>query len=335
MKPPVSIAILGYGFMGRTHASVYRMLPSARVAAIVDPRVEETRAVLASRQWDVPVFADYASAAAAVDVSAVDICLPTDLHADAALEAFADGRHVFCEKPIALTVADAERMVAASVAARRQLMIGHCIRFWPEYAELKRLADSGQHGRLVSLSLSRRNERPEYAVGGWVNNPARCLGAALDLHIHDTDFVCHLLGVPRAVSARGVREPSGWNGMAATYDFGPRGPLVFADGAWNYPGGWGFQMRFSAVFENAALDFDSRANPTLLLTVRGSGPVPVPLPDPPADGYHRELAYFCGRLAAGLPIETCTGTQASESLAVVLAEIQSAAACGPPVALNL
>jgi predicted dehydrogenase len=328
-----TVAIIGFGFMGAVHAEVYRLLASARVVAIVDPRVDEVRATLRGRGWDMPVFPDYAAAAAQSDFSVVDICLPTDLHLKTALQAFVDGRHVFCEKPIALTVAEAEQMTAAAHAAGRQFMVGHCIRFWPEYEALKRAVDSGEFGRLVSLSLSRRNARPDYAVGGWVNDPARCVGAALDMHIHDTDFVCHLLGAPRAVSARAVRESTGWNSIASAYDFGPDGPLVFADGAWNYPQGWGFQMRFSAVFENAAMDFDSRANPTLTLTAAGEAPRPVTLPEPPTDGYRRELEYFINRLEADLPIETSTGAQAARSLAVTLAEIESAAS-GNPVSLN-
>jgi predicted dehydrogenase len=327
------IAIIGYGFMGAMHADVYRRLGSAQVAAIVDPRVSDVRAKLLEHGWDIPVFADYESAAARSGFSVVDICLPTDLHLDVALKAFAGGKHVFCEKPIALNVRDAEAMTAAARAAGRQFMVGHCIRFWPEYEALKQVVDAGEFGRLVSLSLSRRNSRPDYAVGGWVNDPERCVGAALDMHIHDTDFICHLLGSPRAVSARGVREPSGWNSIASTYDFGPDGPLVFADGAWNYPPGWGFQMRFSAVFERAAMDFDSRANPSLMLTAGGNAPQPMALPTPSTDGYHRELEYFIGRIEAGLPIETSTGDQAARSLAVTLAEIESAAS-GQPVSLN-
>ena len=323
----------GFGFMGRKHADIYRQLPDAEVVGVVDPRRGELQESLTSRMGHVPVFADFASALAAVDFSVVDICLPTDLHRDIALQAFTAGKHVFCEKPIALTSDDAAAMTDAARKAGRQFMVGHCIRFWPEYEALKRAVDSGVFGRLISLSLSRRNARPDYAVGGWVNDPARCVGAALDMHIHDTDFVCHLLGYPRVVSARGVREPSGWNSIASTYDFGPDGPLVFADGAWNYPAGWVFQMRFSAVFENAAMDFDSGANPTLTITVGSEAPRPVPLPEPPTDGYHRELEYFISRIEAGLPIETSTGAQAARSLAVTLAEIESAAS-GKPASLN-
>jgi predicted dehydrogenase len=316
--------------MGATHAAVYRLLPSVQVVAIVDPRLEETRTALATKGWEIPVFSDYASAAAAGDFSVVDICLPTDLHLEMALKAFSDGCHVFCEKPIALTVGDAEKMVQAGVVACRQLMIGHCIRFWPEYVELKRVVDSGEHGRLLSLSMSRRTGRPGYTAGDWVNRPERCLGAALDLHIHDTDFLVFLLGLPEAVTSRGIQETTGWNSITSQYQYGQL--QVTAEGAWNYPKNWGFQMRFSAVFERAVLDFDSRAISSLMLTVGDQPPMPVTSPlaaGVPANiaglgGYYHELAYFTQRLKAGLPVDISNGQQATQSLRVVLAEIESA-----------
>ena len=83
-----------------------------------------------------------------------DICLPTDLHRATALQAFAAGKHVFCEKPIALSTEDAMVMTEAALLADRQLMVGHCIRFWPEYVELKRMVDSGKQGRLLSCVLA-------------------------------------------------------------------------------------------------------------------------------------------------------------------------------------
>ena len=254
-----------------------------------------------------------------VECSVVDICLPTDLHRSIALEAFAAGKHVFCEKPIALTRNDASAMTLAAHQADRQFMVGHCIRFWPEYIELKRIVDSGEHGRLLSLSLSRRTGRPGYSIGDWVNKPDRCLGAALDLHIHDTDFLLHLLGAPEAVVSQGLRDETGWSSISTQYHY--EGRIVTADGAWNYPANWGFQMRYTAVFERAVLDFDSRS--VLTLAAGESGPVALSMP--PHDGYYHELAYFIGCLERGEPVSISTGEQASASLDLVLAEIESAA----------
>ena len=240
---------------------------------------------------------------------------------------------MFCEKPIALTLDAAREMIAAAQGAQRQLMIGHCIRFWPEYAELKRLVDSGAQGRLLSLSMSRRTGRPGYTAGNWVNQPGRCLGAALDLHIHDTDFLSHLLGTPRAVVSQGIEDETGWSSITTQYHF--RDLLVSAEAAWNYPPKWGFQMRFAAVFERAVLDFDSRNTPSLTLTVGDSSPAPVTVPQTPGalGGYYHELAYFVDCVRRDVPVTISTGEQATESLRVVLAEIESAQ-MKKPVHLN-
>ena len=329
----VSCLIAGFGFMGRLHAGVLAKMTDVVVAGVFDLRGAEIHEGLRSAGIEAPVFNNLGQAISQTKCDVVDICLPTDLHYETAEAAFVAGRHVFCEKPLALNVADADAMVRAAREAGRQLMVGHCIRFWPEYMVLQELVRSEEQGALVSLSLSRRNARPDYAVGGWTDDPARCVGAALDMHIHDTDFVCHLLGAPRAVSSRGFREPTGWNSIASLYDFGPKGPLVFADGAWNYPPGWGFQMKFSAVFERGALDYDSRGEPTLLLTPGNEPPRPVALPAYPPDGYHAELAYFFSCLRDGLPVEKSTGAQAALSLRVTLAEIESATRGGTAVSL--
>lgn len=326
------VAIIGGGFMGAMHARVYRSLPDARVVAVVDPRADVARAALASCGLaDVPVFPDYDSASAHCDFSIADICLPTDLHKENVLRALADAKHVFCEKPIALTMEDAKEMVEAARISARQFMVGHCIRFWPEYVELKRLADSREYGQLLSLSMARRTGCPGYSADNWVNRPDRCLGAALDLHIHDTDFLVYLLGTPHSVDSVGIQSATGWNSIATHYHY--KDVLATAEGAWNYPGNWGFQMRFSAVFEKAVLDFDSRGEPRLSLTTGKLPPAPVNLAQElsekgeqaqPKDGYFHELAYFVNCIESGTPVQVSTGVHASDSLRVVLAEIESA-----------
>ena len=314
------VLLAGFGFMGKKHADVYHLFPDVCVVAVVDPRGEDLgESLRASHLEGVPVFASLASAMEEVEFSVVDICLPTDIHRTIALEAFAAGKHVFCEKPIALTRSDASDMTLAAHQSDRHFMVGHCIRFWPEYITLKRIVDSGEHGRLLSLSLSRRTGRPSYSVDDWVNKPDRCLGAALDLHIHDADFLLHLLGAPEAVFSQGLRDETGWSSISTQYLYDGR--IVTADGAWNYPANWGFQMRYTAVLERAVLDFDSRS----ALTLAAGKAEPIALSMPPHDGYYHELAYFIGCLERDKPVSISTGEQASASLDLVLAEIESAA----------
>lgn len=323
-----NVLLIGFGFMGRTHAGIYARLPDVRVTGIVDNNGKLSESILnENHATGVPVFADLASAVSAVDVSVVDICLPTDLHCGIAQAAFAAGKHVFCEKPIALKREEATLMIEAARRADRQFMVGHCIRFWPEYVALREMTDSGAHGRLVSLSMIRRTGRPNYSVGDWVNQPERCRGAALDLHIHDVDFLLHLLGHPEGLVSQGLRDETGWNTISTQYAYAGR--RVTAEGGWNYPSSWGFQMGFSAVFERAALDYDSRQG--LFLTTENSEPVRVSVSS--LEGYHHELAYFIGCLERGEPVTISTGAQAAASLDLVLTEIESASH-GQPISLS-
>ncbi|MFA6286181.1 MAG: hypothetical protein WC661_02260 [Opitutaceae bacterium] len=169
------------------------------------------------------------------------------------------------------------------------------------------------------------------------------MGAALDLHIHDTDFVLHLLGTPPAVFARGTRDQGGWSHIFTHYLYPD--VVVQAEGGWNYPDQWGFQMAFQAVFEHGAVEYDSGATPTLRLVRTGGKP--EPLPYVPAGGqasgttgnlsslggYANELAAFLDCVATRRAPALATLSQSTESLRVVLAELASVES-GSPVNLS-
>ena len=258
--------IVGFGFMGGMHAQIYQQLPNAAIVAVVDPDLASARTKLTSLGMSAELFATLEEALRAVPANFVDICLPTFLHAEAVLEAVAAGKAVFCEKPLATSVSDGEAMVTAAEKKGVTLMIGHCIRFWPEYVACKQLIDSGKAGRLLSLTLQRRSARPAYSKDNWLHDASKSCGAALDLHIHDTDWVLHLLGKPDSVQSHGVRDAGGWSHIFTRYHY-EDGPEVHAEGGWNYPPQWGFQMAFQAVFENGTMEYDSRATPTTRIIV--------------------------------------------------------------------
>lgn len=324
------VLLSGFGFMGRIHARVLRGLSGVEIAGVADPRGEEVRGALREEGCaETPLYTDLKTALQASDCDAVDLCVPTDLHRAQAGLAFACGKHVFCEKPLALNMEDAEAMVAGAEQAGVYLMVGQCIRFWPEYRELERVVRCGELGALRSLSLTRLAGRPGYTVGDWVGDPARCVGAALDLHIHDVDFVHGLLGVPKAVTSRGVRYPSGWDHITTLYDYD--GLCVSAEGGWDHPSGWGFRMGYHAVFDGGTLDFESTASPALTRCLANGKPQPVipPVVDAPhpegLGAYAAELDHFLSSVQRNEQPHISTGRQAAESLRVVLAEIESAA----------
>jgi predicted dehydrogenase len=331
-----NIALVGFGFMGTMHAQIYHKLRDARIVAVVDQQKAKAKRSLAKLGIDAPVFGTLEEALTAASVDVVDICLPTDLHAPFALRAIAAGKHVFCEKPLALTAADGRKIAAAAKKAGVFLQVGQCIRFWPEYMAFEAFVKSGKAGKLLSLTLQRRAGRPTYSVGDWLNDGKRSGGAALDLHIHDTDFVHHLLGKPSAVTSVGTKDKSGWSHIFTTYHF--KNVAVTAEGGWNYPKNWGFQMAFQAVFERGAVEFDSGANPTLWVTLGNGKKQPLPFKNPGVGesstgagnlsslgGYYNELSAFVSCLESKQRPKVATGEQAADSLTTALAEIQSAA----------
>jgi predicted dehydrogenase len=316
------------------HASVYRALPDVEIVGIADsfPGVKALAAKLGIATTIAPSLTALLKM---VDCNVVDICLPTDLHVQTLIVAARAGKHIFCEKPLALEVAHAEKALREVKKAGVALQVGQCIRFWPEYQALERFMKSGRGGRLVSLSLQRRASRPDYSRDNWLHKSARSKGAALDLHIHDTDYILHLLGKPKGVHSVGRKQNGAWSHLFTNYIY--PNTAVTAEGGWDLPPNFGLQMAFQTVFEDAYVDFDSSTSPSLHLTLGRGKREPMPFLKPTLKssgattgnisdlgGYFNELAYFCTQLRKGKKPAIATGPQALESLRTVLAEIKSA-----------
>ena len=318
--------------MGSMHAQAYGQIRGAQICGLVDTRAGASR-TMEALGISAPLFKDLEAALAKVDADMVDICLPTPLHEKAALMALAHGKAVFLEKPIALEMAAAKRIVGAAAKSGLPVQVGHCIRFWPEYQALEELVKSGRPGRLLSLSLQRRSPAPTHSIGDWLLDEEQSGGAAVDLHIHDTDFVLHLLGRPDAVTSSATEDRNGLSHIFTSYDFGDK--AVVSEGGWNYPPKWGFQMAYQAVFERCAVEFDSRTGTFITQGTTAKKPLPVRQPRVGASkaktgnisslgGYYNELASFLGCLEAGKMPVLATPQQAADSLRVVLAEVESA-----------
>lgn len=133
----VKVAIIGAGFMGSMHAEVYGQLPNVKVAAIVDTRGEKAK-FLAEKVGAIP-YLTIDQVFSKPDITIVDICLPTFLHKEFVIKAAEAKKDIVCEKPIALTLEDAKEMVDICKKNRVRFMVAHVIRFWPEYAFIKKI----------------------------------------------------------------------------------------------------------------------------------------------------------------------------------------------------
>ncbi len=186
----INVAILGMGGMGWFHATRLLQLSNVQLVAIADiepDRLNAKRGVtinLGGSEKEVDLsgvarFGDAGELIRRADAEVIDICLPSYLHAPYAIEALQAGKHVLCEKPMALTVEDADRMIAAARAAGRALMIAQCIRFWPECLFLRDCARDGRFGRLLSLNIFRLGGRLIWSWQNWFLDPARSGGAVI------------------------------------------------------------------------------------------------------------------------------------------------------------
>jgi len=288
----VKIGILGLGFMGAAHIGAFSKLPGVEVAAVssgnalaLSGDLSQTGGNLGREggKYDfskVRKYKDWRDLTADKDLDAVDICLPTDLHAPAAAAALQTGKHVLCEKPMALTTEECDRMIALARQHNRVLMIAQVLRFWPEYLYLKEFVSGGKYGRIQSATFVRRSGIPDWSK--WLTDSNRSGGAILDMLIHDLDQILWLFGAPKRLAGKSLGEI---DTVSATLLY-PNGPEVRVQGGWFAPG-TPFAMGFNVRAERAELEL----TPEGLRLNDASGNTTVLKPEGP-DGYEAETAYF-------------------------------------------
>ena len=319
--------------MGRMHYAYWNALQGVEVAAIchTDPeRLKQTASV--SGNIDEPdesidfdrlkLYSDLDRMLAECDLDAVSITLPTDLHAEFSIRALDAGVHVFCEKPMALNVAQCEDMITAAQRTDKILQIGHCIRFWPEYAKAKELVDSRQYGRVVAATFRRLGSTPKWSSSNWFTDETRSGGMVLDLHIHDTDFVQYLFGMPCAVSSRGAQGADyGLTHIVTRYLYDDD-KVVTAEGSWQMTPSFGFEMSFDIMLEHATLTYNCIREPTFRVCPAGGDSF---APDvEKGDGYSVEIDHFVKATRGENVEEVTTLEQSMNSIRIIDAEKESA-----------
>jgi len=329
----LKVGIVGFGFMGQTHYKCWKKLDGAKVVAICDvnPNIEEDtkRAVgnIGNGQDEVDfsslqVYTDFDKMLAEADLDAVSITLPTYLHPKTSIKALSAGVNVMCEKPMALTAKACEGMIAEAERSGKVLQIGHCVRFWPEYAKAKEIIDSGKYGRVIAGTFQRLGAAPTWSIDNWFLDEKRSGGMALDLHIHDTDYVQYLFGMPKAVSSFGAKGPGGGLLHIVTQYIYDDNIVVTAEGGWGMMPTFGFEMSFNIVMEKATLVYDLTRDPAFrLCPAEGEAFTPKVAE---GDGWFLQIAHFA-KAAKGKKVKEITTLEESKnSVKIVEAEKKSA-----------
>ncbi len=325
------IAILGLGFMGSTHLRAWRDVPGAVITAVssederklggdlraVGGNLGETGAV-----YDFSQVSGHKTWQAALNdpgVEAVDVCLPTYLHAEAAEAALRAGKHVLVEKPLALTAPAADRLIVLARQRKRILMPAQVLRFIPAYRTLIDAAQSGEFGPLRDVVLRRRCAAPAWSK--WLGDPEKSGGGIFDLLIHDADLCVKLFGAPAAVSATGFQNlPAGIDTITASLYY-PFGPAVTITGGWHHIKAYPFSMEYTCVADNATLEYNSTQGD--FVTCYGSNVEPRRLTLSDVDGFVAELRYFHNCCESGEPPVYCPPEESVNALRIMALLLQA------------
>lgn len=300
--PHINAAVLGYGFMGRTHAKAYQDAQAAgypvTLTAIADANLQDLNQSqpagnIESDQQSINIecitfFNDAQSLISNPSIDLISICTHTDSHVDLAIEALSAGKHVLVEKPIAINPIDVQRLVEAAQRSKTLCIPAMCMRHWPAWTKVRELIQSQTLGPVRSAAFHRLGSRPTWGAD-FYEDQSRSGGVLHDLHIHDTDFILNCFGKPNAVTTTG--DPLH---LTTLYHY-DNIPHITAQGAWDQQPSAGFQMKCTVTFENATLDFDLSRDPQLILHHADES---TPLETSPLTGYDQEIRWTIDQIVS-------------------------------------
>jgi predicted dehydrogenase len=317
------LAVLGLGFMGSTHIKALRSIPGVELAAVFSSDSQKLAGDLSGIQGNlggpgeqldfsqVSKYSNIDSLLADPSIDAVDICLPTDLHAPVATQAIRAGKHVLVEKPIALDGATAHAIIAGARTHNRILMAAQVLRFFPMYEALReRLADPAT-GQARWAMFRRRCAAPAWSK--WLQDAHRSGGGVFDLLIHDVDMCLHLFGKPASVAATGYEAMATGVDLIAGELRYASGLTAIVTGGWHHPKSYPFSMEYTVSTDGGTFEYSSAGRAPRLYRADGVEEI-LPLAD--RDGYAAEIAYFAECCRTGEPPRLCPPEESAQAVAL-------------------
>lgn len=316
----MKVGILGTGGMGNVHARHYANMPGVELVAF-DRDADKLGAF--SKHHGAKRAATYQDLLDQTEL--VDICLPTHLHVEYALQSIDAGKPTLVEKPMARRLSECRQLIAGAEKAGVQLGIGHVVRFFPEHRRIHDLVLDGAVGS-PALCRMRRGGRAPLGSEGWFRDPAHSGGVILDLAIHDYDWILWTFGPVAQVYAKSVRfNPVGGTKFEGDYALvtltTESGVVCHCETTWMDPSG--FRATLEVSGSAGIVEFDSRQAPSLRVHT-DSGSVAAANMDNADDPYFRHLSAVLSAVRTGSPMPV-TGQDGMAAVAVAEAAILSAA----------
>lgn len=332
----LKVGLAGIGFMGWIHWLAYQRVASVDVVAISSRDEKKRQGDWTSikgnfgpegEQVDLSGVEAHQTLSELLqsDVDLVDLCSPPHLHVEQCLQVIEAGKHVFCEKPLALNASDCSKLVDAASQNGVKLFVGHVLPFFPEYTEARKLIDSGEYGKPIGGCFKRIISDPTWIPDFF--DPEKVGGPLIDLHVHDSHLIRLLFGMPDSVSSTGRMRDDVPEFVHSVFDFRDREFAVAATCGVINQQGRPFTHGFEIYLEKATLNFELGAYadeveimPLKVLDSTGQVIRPELSPGDDIAGFEAEIQEVVDCLTANRDSTLLGGDLARD--AIVLAEAQ-------------
>lgn len=321
-----NVVVVGFGFMGITHALNILKNPDLKLKAIVDinPDIIEknlrsgigniaTGIIDSSELAGISKYSSLEECLRSEQIDAVNICTHANLHYEMTRTSLLNGKHVFLEKPFCLDVSQAEELIALAEKKGRILMVGHVVRFMPPYQKLKEWIDNKEFGNLKFLSLSRFCGLPSW--GQWKEKNVKELsgGALFDLVIHDIDFANYIAGMPSEIECTYLPgEYTSHDYVSAMWGYKNSALHVKIEGGFTFHSSFPFQASYMAQFEKASILFTTLKG-DIIQIADGTTLKEVPAGDG-NEGYFNEIDYFAKCLKNNTQPDECSPVSSLQAI---------------------
>ncbi len=341
MVDKIHVAVLGYGFMGSTHIDAWQMIEGCVVKGVWGRDFSKTKQFASER--GVKAYSSLSEILDDRDIDVVDICTPTYTHADYAVQALEAGKHVIVEKPMALSLRDADRMIHAADKSGMKLMVAHVLRFFPDYMQVRKIVEEGGIGEICQARAFRGGPFPAWSP--WFGDVVKSGGVAVDTAIHDVDFITWISSSSaHRVYAKIIRNV---NGNLAKYDIAiiniryGDGLIAFIEASWAHPPSFPFTMKLELDGTEGMITLDNQPPIPISLYTKNAKHSYAPESLPwkpmvhpfPLDPFYRELSHFVDCIRRDENPMT-DGRVSRKSLEICLAAVKSSES-GKPVNLPL
>jgi len=329
----IKVGIAGVGFMGWIHYLAYQARTDVQVVAICSRDAGKRAGDWSSIKGNfgppagqvdlagVQVYQTLDEMLADPNVELIDLCTPPAAHLNGIIAAANADKHVFCEKPLGLTLADCDQAVKTCQQQQVQLFVGHVLPFFNEYLFALQAVQDKRYGKLLGGSFKRVVSDPTWLPDFY--DPRVVGGPLLDLHVHDAHFIRLLFGMPTAVHSVGRKRGEVVSYCQSIFEFADAEYCVAASSGVVDQQGRPFNHAYEIHFEKATLQFEFAAfvdepesMPLKVLLADGSVERPELGDGDPVFAFEREVGELVSCLEAGRTSKILDATLARDAIEI-------------------